>query len=601
VIIKLSVWCELRCCLWWSDDIFPCWPLFLADSFSEEKQLNQQFSRMVHAKIKTRNSEVSQPLLRVTSPLVAALLHEGIQRSHALICIEAVMCSRPLSPWFILKYKSTGNGNGVVEKIVRYVSKVMKLLTMLLIEDVNLHHIKLALRCFSQLLSVLGSAVLNNTLLNSQCDQFLTVLAFASAKLSILNSHLDNNKFNSKAMACLDWLCATSKSVHGPSLHCLLDLSIFLIDDEVSLLFQVWVLDLFSLLAIRRHTFCESLIWLCTNLFVQRQDNWTRQHVLTLASSAADFDRLLSARIIQGEVRNNQLQNCPVMLRQLSDHQHRIRVCALETIANCSQASISLSEWGQARERIFALCMDEKSTVRSAAFKTIGELARSEALQNLDVDEFQHVLKGCQDSSLAVRLQAMWALSKALFRQLLSNSPSIPDSPRRNKLSNYWLQSVEVSLNALKDSDKIHATSLRTLSYAVAGLVDHTWLRSNSVVESTWIDLEINSLRTVWLILMKKYFGHEETTLTVEAIGKVMSDLAQKDLFALVDIFGLVCVSTLESTCNCAVDDVNHLFTLLTTCVRHGQLQTRLAACRIILALLQREVLWSSHGVTLDE
>ena len=222
---------------------------------------------------------------------------------------------------------------------------------------------------------------------------------------------------------------------------------------------------------------------------------------------------------------------------------------------------------------------------------------------------------GCDDSKLAVRLQAIWALGNLLLfilpmRQKLSVPikivPLIPEIDNADVTviadkvddciaDHMWMSNYNVCLKLLDDSEKLLASSVRCLGFITAGL--SPWNSSHFTQLTTIVDTLIDKI----LLSTDDDMG-EDITFRIQ---KSINDLPHKLLYSICQALGFIgwvlankieTNQTESATTPLLLSDdyslqavyfnIEKVRGVLAIILRHSKTKIQLQACKALISLI---------------
>jgi hypothetical protein len=573
------------------------WPLFLTDTFKEEKSLELLYYDITsNTHITAKNvSYFESHKWHPSSPLLymVCMSCEPVQMS-AITCINDMINSRQLHKWMRLSSKRGASSNGQTSKILKYLTKVVKIMTVMLqgwghcsvrvtkgilqlfdgmkfsIDFDNLHH-------FPNLMVV--------------CRNFVDTVAKVAMDVNFEAIRNQSLKRESNAEQCLEWLCFCGKAKVNENSFILQQLVILSFDYRnggtiETVRFPIWLVNAFSVCCQKKMKLQDSLITICAVLlakFVSSSDSWGTILLLQLTDSKLSGERLLFAKTIAIHLLQNgedvSLHLFAKIFNLILDENHLVQIASLEAIATMTSthwklyyeavAKMSYETLAETISSVFILMSDPKGTVRAAAFKAFGEMICGFPDLPFKEEWLQYVVKGSEDTKLAVRIQAMWCMSKLyelkVLPRFLNEQSSFDHST--------WLKIMQICNNSLQDSEKIQATAIRTLSCFLASTIFNFSETSPSRSEAVQV-----MTVTLELVVDKFFPSWDEENISEKIYPK-----AHKLICALADLFGCICFISFEHNIDLPRCNV---MKLLVCIFRYGGLQSRLTALRTLVALV---------------
>ena len=352
-----------------------------------------------------------------------------------------------------------------------------------------------------------------------------------------------------------------------------------------------------------------------------------------------------------------------LLLHLCGDSDHQIRCEAIGAFGHFSkpfwlqldeQESIIASGEPQKQQRVaivdnlLKLTKDKIGTVRAAAYKALGEfichgglitkrsadsspnVSPAKGTSNGSICTIESLMittilqtfyVGCDDSKLAVRLQAIWALGNLLLfilpmRQKLSvpvkMAPLVPEIDNTDVTvitddvgtiadkvddciaDHAWMSNYDVCLRLLDDSEKLLASSVRCLGFITAGL--SPWNSSHFTQLTSIVDTLIDKI----LLSTGDDMG-EDITFRIQ---KSINDLPHKLLYSICQALGFigwVLANKIEtnhpgSATTPLLGDDNSLQAVyfniekvrgvLAIILRHSKTKIQLQACKALISLI---------------
>lgn len=591
------------------DDMISCWPLFLTDAFSEEKALEQAFHAIdVRVYVLSESLEPNIDIYKPSAPLLKMLFDDSqlIQLS-AIKCLDTMITSKPLNRWMRMSSKRNAAMNSQTSKIIRHLIKHIRILTLLLVRCKNYGSdmFKLILEMFSNIKQSLEfETLLFFPNLLSACEFFISTVA----RISIDHGNVQDQSFKKKsqvitvtnyianAKESLQWLCFSSKGYNGKLvLNSLLKLSFQLpvtsvlfkaetneiVDGRMS--YTSWLLRLFISACYKKSKLQDTLLLTCASLVSIRDIPGASNFSILrqLLEGETSGEHLLCAKILNSYIVESpsciSLELLEMLFKLMMNSNHLVKIAALDAVSGlnrfhwmlCFSASPDENRFSSIMNDLFSLMLDEKGTVRSSAYKAFGEFVCVVPEVDFQEQSFGILVQGCEDSKLAVRIQAMWCLSKVFEIKML------PLSLKGLEVISHgeWLRVVQIGINALQDSDKIQTTAIRCLSCCLACgcsfFVNRSAVRQQSIqIMSTTIEQVFSKYFPVW---------------SFDNLRDQIVSQAHKLLCAIVDLIGCAYFLSLEHEFTISAIPI---VKILLGIFRYGELQSRLTALRTLVSLM---------------
>ncbi len=600
-----------------TDYMISCWPLFLTDTFAEEKNLESIYNRSVlYANSVVLLEDGFNDMWEPSSPLLRMFCCSIMEvRTAATSCLQSMMVQRPLTRWLRPSRRVGLATQGLSSRILRYLAKVLKIMIVVLTGKKYYgtdHSISGVLQLFFKINISLDTETIEFfPLVRTLCEHMLLVIARRS--IGVNNGISLDKKGSTKkgdivdqSSECLGWLCKTVQLTQHKFMVDYLSQLSFIFPSSSSLnggvtervYFVMWLFATYSMACEKKLKIQESLIYLCieilcTFLSSSMYGNFPHSNMIQrLSRSTCSGERLLCIRAIQKIIRDNLTAgDTPMLLRILwgaiEDENHLVRIAVLEAIGG-----LHASHWSDhtvlhngtfklsssISNRLLKLTEDEKGTVRAAACKSLGEIIGTMKKMDFEIHWFQALLQGCKDSKLTVRIQSMWSLAKVFEIQLLELSL------RNIILINQcdWLQVLDICINALHDSEKIQTTAVRCMCLCLATGTPYFSEKVFNHLESA------QNLTRALEVTLTKLFSES----LCGNMSEVISAKPHKLLCAVADLLGCIIYIVLkfQITCNCV-----RSIKILLGIFRYSGLQSRIQALRTIIALIH-----CTNGLLLD-
>ena len=240
---------------------------------------------------------------------------------------------------------------------------------------------------------------------------------------------------------------------------------------------------------------------------------WLRHFADTAAASESFSCRLLSAQLTTEMIRKHgnppsvgtytiELKEFEDVVQDLQrmceDTNHQVRGQALSALGALSTKQWSylynISNWTEQEgmkplhtlilETLLDGCVDSVGTIKSVAYRSLGEtlmngaltIRASNAVKIFTQRILDVVSRGCKDSKLAVRLQAVWSLGNLILICLPHRNLHMPEHIALSRDDVYitddaWLQAFQhCKVLCTQDSDKLLPSSARCIGFLAGGL-----------------------------------------------------------------------------------------------------------------------------------
>lgn len=171
------------------------------------------------------------------------------------------------------------------------------------------------------------------------------------------------------------------------------------------------------------------------------------------------------------------------ILAQLSnDKCHTVRTASINASKKLSRIhDINLIWLTSMASQLVLLCGDSVGAVRGAAIGALGDISRSSAVPFKE-ENMSFFIKACEDSKLAVRIEAFWSLSKYIMVKWLPNVLFQFDRGRKSLSTSsaplLFRRVILLLSHALdSDSDKLIPALLRGVAALLLGLSNNEMLQ----------------------------------------------------------------------------------------------------------------------------